>query len=70
MENDLIQVLESYYLKSNVDIFEMHFSGQDVTGFSTIPISHLGEILYNTQEIITSLASDSPLAKRASISII
>ncbi|AXV39992.1 hypothetical protein [Methanobacterium sp. BAmetb5] len=67
MEKDLIEELERSYLQNNVDVFEMHLSGPNISS-STIPISDLGEILHNSQEIITSLSSETPMAKRAPVS--
>lgn len=63
MELELFNELENCYIEQNFSIFEIKLSGDHIIN-SKIPISQLGDILKNTQEVITSISKFQVLKKK------
>lgn len=66
MEEELFNELENYYIEQNFSIFEIKLTGNQIVD-SKIPISQLGDILKNTQEVISSISKFQVLKKKKRI---
>ena len=68
LESEMFEALKREQVNKKLEVFEMHLEGASITN-GAMPMKEYGQVLIDSQEVITSFAVDKPLSLNQSPSI-